>query len=241
MASGSPEVEAAATTPKAAVADMLADLHASGEVVAYFGYGSLVNRATHRTAILHAMPARLKGWRRIWRPRPDMPGFPAALLSVRPEPDAGCDGLIVFDRAENLPAVDAREARYRRLVLPLDSIETAEPLPAGLPLYVYVAQTDIPPHPAPPMILRSYLDAVLQGFLAEHGEAGVSRFIAETEGFDTPVHDDRHRPIYPRAVDLAGHEAALFSALLARLTERRALRCTVSCPQQGRIGPPDPV
>jgi hypothetical protein len=182
-----------------------------------------VNRATHRTAILHAVPARLKGWRRTWRPRPDMPGFPAALLSVRPDPDSLCDGLVVFDRAENLAAVDAREARYRRVELAPDSLETSEPLPDGLPLFVYVAETDIPPHPEPPMILRSYLDAVLQGFLAEHGEAGVSRFIAETEGFDTPIHDDRHRPIYPRSVDLAAHEAALFAALLARPTGPKAL------------------
>ena len=223
MASGSPEIDAAAIASEATAVDILAGLHARGGVVAYFGYGSLVNRATHRTAILHAVPARLKGWRRTWRPRPDMPGFPAALLSVRPEPDALCDGLVVFDRAENLSAVDAREARYRRLELAPDSLETAAPLPTGLPLYVYVAQTDIPPHREPPMILRSYLDAVLQGFLAEHGEAGVSRFLAETDGFETPIHDDRHRPIYPRAVDLAEHEAALFADLLARLIGPKAL------------------
>lgn len=209
---------------KTTAPDERARLHRSGGVVAYFGYGSLVNRATHRTAILHAVPARLKGWRRIWRPRPDMPGFPAALLSVRPEPTAFCDGLVVLDRAENLAAVDAREARYRRLALAPDSLETAEPLPDGLPLYVYVAQTDIPPHPEPPMILRSYLDAVLQGFLAEHGEAGVRRFLAETEGFETPIHDDRVRPIYPRAVDLGAHEAALFAALLDAPASPEALR-----------------
>ncbi len=204
--------------------DALARLCARGEIVAYFGYGSLVNRATHRTAILHAVPARLAGWRRTWRPRPDMPGFPAALLSIRPDQNAVCDGLVVFDRAENLAAVDAREARYRRVALPAASLETVAPLPDGLPLHVYLAQTDIPPHPEPPMILRSYLDAVLQGFLAEHGEAGVRRFVAETEGFVTPIHDDRARPIYPRAVDLAAHEVALFEALLSRIGEPEAFR-----------------
>ena len=50
--------------------------------VAYFGYGSLVNRATLRTEIVDMVPARLSGWRRCWRHRPDMPGFPAALLTV---------------------------------------------------------------------------------------------------------------------------------------------------------------
>lgn len=211
----------------------LARLHMRGEVVGYFGYGSLVNRATHRTAVLHAVPARLKGWRRLWRPRPDMPGFPAALLSIRPEPMAFCDGLVVLDRAENLAAVDAREARYRRVAIDAGSLETATPLPDGLPLYLYVAQTDVPPHPEPPKILRSYLDAVLQGFLAEHGEAGVRRFLAETEGFSTPVHDDRSLPVYPRAVELAAHEAALFETLLAGPGRADASTGAVPHPSRG--------
>ncbi|MEK1890750.1 MAG: gamma-glutamylcyclotransferase, partial [Phyllobacterium sp.] len=65
--------------------DRVAALAKSGRLVAYFGYGSLVNRQTLRTEIVDAVPARLHGWRRLWRPRPDMPGFPAALLSIRRE------------------------------------------------------------------------------------------------------------------------------------------------------------
>jgi hypothetical protein len=188
-----------------------------GGIVAYFGYGSLVNRATHRTGIVDAMPARLSGWRRYWRPRPDMPGFPAALLTVREEEGTVCDGLLVIDRAENLAAVDTREARYRRLAVPGGRLETARPVPEGCPVFVYVAEEEVPPHPAPPMILRSYLDAVLQGFLAEHGEEGVRRFVAETHGFDTPLHDDRTAPVYPRAVVLSEAEKLLFDELLADL------------------------
>ena len=190
----------------------------SPPLVGYFGYGSLVNAATHRTAIVEALPARLKGWRRCWRPRPDMPGFPAALLTVRRDPEAVCDGLLVIDRAENLAAVDAREARYRRLPLTADDLETRGTASA-CPMFVYVAEDEAPPHPEPPNILRSYLDAVLQGFLAVHGEAGLRRFIAETEGFETPIHDDSASPLYPRAVTLAEAERVLFEALLA---ERRA-------------------
>ncbi|APH72421.1 hypothetical protein BSQ44_14435 [Aquibium oceanicum] len=202
------------STDRVRISPDLADLASSGKLVAYFGYGSLVNRATHRTEIVHAVPARLRGWRRIWRPRPDMPGFPAALLSVRRDPDAICDGLLVFDRAENLAAVDEREARYRRLPVEIEALETEEPVPSGVPVYVYEADPDIPHHPEPPKILRSYLDAVLQGFLAEHGEDGMRRFIEETEGFDTPLHDDRHAPLYPRAVMLNGHERSLFATAL---------------------------
>ncbi len=183
-------------------------------LVAYFGYGSLVNRATHRTDIVHARPARLKGWRRSWRPRPDMPGFPAALLTVRPEQGAACDGLLVFDRAENLAAVDEREARYRRHVVTLDALEFAGPAEIDGAVYVYVADEELPPHPEPPLILQSYLDAVMQGFLVEHGQEGLRRFVAETANFDTPIHADRARPVYPRAVGLSEGERALFDALL---------------------------
>jgi hypothetical protein len=195
------------------VAD-LRELASRGELVAYFGYGSLVNRGTHRTEIVHAVAARLIGWRRCWRPRPDMPGFPAALLTVREEEGFVCDGLLIFDHARNLAAIDAREARYRRVPVPLARLEAAIELPEGCPVYVYQAESDVPPHPEPPMILQSYLDAVLQGFLAVHGEAGVRRFIEETEGFDTPLHPDRLTPAYPRAVLLSEEEQALFDALL---------------------------
>ena len=64
------------------------------------------------------------------------------------------------------------------------------------------------------MILQSYLDAVMQGFLAVHGEAGLRRFLAETHGFvETPIRPDRENPAYPRAVSLSDAERALFDAL----------------------------
>lgn len=184
-------------------------------LVAYFGYGSLVCRATHRTEIVDAIPARLKEWRRHWRPRPDMPGFPAALLSVRPDETAICDGLLVIDRAENLSAVDAREARYRRIAIDPADLIIDRVLPADFPVWLYVADETLPPHREPPAILRSYLDAVLLGFTLEHGEDGLHRFLAETEGFDTPIHDDREAPVYPRAVSLEAHHAGLIEAALA--------------------------
>lgn len=188
------------------------DLGAGG-LVAYFGYGSLVNRATLRTEIVDMMPARLVGWRRCWRPRPDMPGFPAALLTVRREPGACCDGVLIIDRAENLAAVDAREARYRRVRLGAAELQLPRPLEGDVPLYVYEADPDLPPHREPPLILQSYLDAVMQGFLQMHGEEGLRRFFAETEGFETPMLTDRAAPAYPRAVALSAVEAALFDSI----------------------------
>lgn len=185
-------------------------------LVAYFGYGSLVNRATHRTAIVDALPARLLGWRRYWRARPDMPGFPAALLTVRRQANAACDGLLVIDRAENLAAVDAREARYRRVALSTSDMRLDRDLPSACPVFVYEAEPDLPLHPQPPAILRSYLDAVLQGFLVEHGEEGLLRFVAETDGFEMSIHEDGDRPVYPRAVELSARERALFAQILSR-------------------------
>ncbi|ATU91261.1 gamma-glutamylcyclotransferase family protein [Phyllobacterium zundukense] len=187
----------------------------NGELVAYFGYGSLVNRNTLRTNIVHAIPARLHGWRRLWRPRPDMPGFPAALLSVRREEGASVDGLLVFDHLDNLPAVDLREAHYHRRSVLLEHVETRTPLLDGCPLFVYEAQHDVPLHPEPPRILQSYLDAVMQGFLIEHGDAGLARFVQETHHFDTPIYKDRAAPAYPRAVSLNDRETSLFDRLLA--------------------------
>lgn len=196
------------------------DRHAGG-LVAYFGYGSLVCRATHRTEIVHAVPARLNGWRRTWRPRPDMPGFPAALLTVREEVGAGCDGLLVFDRADNLAAVDAREARYRRVAVDPGSLEFEEQLPADCPIWLYVAEEHLPVHREPPTILQSYLDAVMLGFLLEHGEEGLERFLAETDAFDLPIHADRASPVYPRAVALEARLSLRFDTLLA---ERNGFR-----------------
>lgn len=184
-------------------------------LVAYFGYGSLVNRATHRTEIVAAMPARLRGWRRKWRPRPDIPGFPAALLTITPEKGAVCEGLLVLDRVENLAAVDAREARYRRLAAPVETLEILDGTSVDCPIFVYVADETLPQHPEPPRILRSYLDAVMQGFLAEHGEDGLRRFVRETAGFDAVIHEDRIEPLYPRAVSLSHAERRLFDALVA--------------------------
>jgi hypothetical protein len=185
-----------------------------GAFVAYFGYGSLVNRATLRTDIVDIVPARLVGWRRIWRPRPDMPGFPAALLTVRREPDAVCDGVLIIDRATNLAAVDEREARYRRIPLGPQELEISQAFEDGIPAYVYEADPELPPHREPPAILQSYLDAVMQGFLAIHGEAGLRRFLAETAGFaEIPIRPDREKPAYPRAVTLSDTERAFFDSL----------------------------
>ena len=208
----------------------------AGELVGYFGYGSLVNRATLATGVVAAFPARLRGWRRTWRPRPDMgptpgvtlpDGLTPSLLTAHRAEDASIDGLLVIDLAVNLPVIDAREFRYHRRDITLAELtfdaarterDTGLRLDPGTRLHVYEARTEHPETIGPSPILRSYLDAVMQGFLNEFGEGGVHRFVAETDAFHMPIHEDRHRPIYPRAVTLSAAEAELFDLALGRRT-----------------------
>ena len=193
------------------------NLAKSGRLVAYFGYGSLVNRHTLRTNIVHAIPARLHGWRRLWRASPSESELPTALLSVCRDDNASVDGLLVFDYLENLAAVDLREQNYdRRSVLP-EHIETTTPFPEGVPIFVYEAHEYVPVGPVLPMILQSYLDAVMQGFLVEHGEEGLRHFVLKTEYFNTPIYKDRPSPTYPRAVKLSDKEIDMFDRLLAEI------------------------
>ena len=137
------------------------------------------------------------------------------------------DGLLVIDLAVNLPVIDAREFRYHRRDITLAELtfdaarterDTGLRLDPGTRLHVYEARTEHPETIGPSPILRSYLDAVMQGFLNEFGEGGVHRFVAETDAFHMPIHEDRHRPIYPRAVTLSAAEAELFDLALGRRT-----------------------
>ncbi|MCW4114386.1 gamma-glutamylcyclotransferase [Aurantimonas sp. MSK8Z-1] len=184
-----------------------------GKVVSYFGYGSLVNRLTLRTKFLAIRRARVRGWRRFWMPR-SIP--PVALLTVRPEAQFETEGVVVFDHADHLPAVDEREAGYkRRLVQPARVSVEHEPA-AGVPLFIYEASRDEPTaEDVSCIILQSYLDAVMQGFFGLYGEKGLRRFVDETDGFEAEVLLDRLAPRYPRSVALHPGEAELFDRLLA--------------------------
>lgn len=191
----------------------LRHLAAQGRVVAYFGYGSLVNRRTLRTRYLGIRRAHVSGWRRFWLPRET--GVPA-LLSVKPEEGHLTQGVVVYDLADHLPSVDEREAGYhRRVVMPAHVEIDGAPI-KDVPLFIYEAARDEQTAAqAGAFILQSYLDAVLQGFLSLYGEAGVARFVSETEGFETNVLRDRAAPLYPRSVTLEGEEA-LFDRLVSR-------------------------
>lgn len=175
-----------------------------------FGYGSLVNRATLDGGAAH--PARVTGWRRVWR---RAPGRPAAFLSVEEAPGTEIEGLITAVPGGDWAALDAREAAYRRSPV-TGQVRHAAPGRPEVALYRLADPDHAAPCEAHPILL-SYIDVVVQGFLAEFGRAGAERFAATTAGWAAPVLDDRAAPRYPRAQRLAGQERAVVDGLLADL------------------------
>lgn len=177
----------------------------------FFGYGSLVNRGTH--AFEGAQTARLRGWKRMWRKTARRE---AAFLTVVPDPDCEIDGLLAAVPGADWAALDLREAAYDRLdaahqiALP----ETMQATPPRIAVYSIPSNAHFAPDPDSPVLL-SYLDVVVQGYLKEFGEAGVTRFFDTTDGWDAPVLDDRAAPVYPRHTLLSIAERELVDDLLS--------------------------
>ncbi|MCK0169107.1 gamma-glutamylcyclotransferase [Jannaschia sp. S6380] len=169
----------------------------------FFGYGSLVNRRTH--AYPGAERITVTGWRRAWR---HTPLRPVAFLTAVPDAGARIDGLTAEVPGGDWAALDLREAAYIRAALP-DGAQVYH-IPDGH----HGPATDA--HP----ILLSYLDVVVQGYLAEFGTDGVARFFETTDGWNAPIRDDRDDPAYPRAQTLTAAETALVDDWLSRVRPR---------------------
>ncbi|MCF7699306.1 gamma-glutamylcyclotransferase family protein [Loktanella sp. M215] len=174
---------------------------------AFFGYGSLVNLATHGYA--DPCPARLTGWRRVWR---STTLREAAFLSVDPAPGVTLDGIAARVPGADWLALDAREAAYTR-------IDVSETLGLGCPAAVYRVSDGLTlPTTTGHMILRSYLDVVVQGYFRVFGPTGVSDFFDTTTGWEVGIKDDRAAPLYPRAQTLSDIETAQVDHHLRRLS-----------------------
>lgn len=174
----------------------------------FFGYGSLVNRATHDYHVL-ACP-QLSGWRREWC-QTGKREF--SFLSVRPAPNSTIAGLVAGVPNNDWAALDLREFAYEK-----SDIKTALPdlVLSDIQIYAVPATTH---KPALCPILRSYLDVVVQGFLREFGEDGVRDFFATTDGWHVVVLDDRAAPIYPRHQILTRNETDLVDHHLATIVK----------------------
>ncbi|MGC9418512.1 MAG: gamma-glutamylcyclotransferase family protein [Rhodovulum sp.] len=165
----------------------------------FFGYGSLVNRATHDYP--RATRARLTGWRRAWT---HTTLREVAFLSAVPAPGAVIEGLIAAVPGHDWTALDERERAYDR-----HPVSHAVDHEAGHPVDVQVYAIHKEKAAAPSIrhpVLLSYVDVVVQGYLREFGVEGARRFFATTDGWEAPILNDRARPIYGRHQALTGDE-----------------------------------
>ncbi|MCA2012429.1 gamma-glutamylcyclotransferase [Cereibacter sphaeroides] len=174
----------------------------------FFGYGSLVNRLTH--IYTPAYRARLTGWRRAWK---HTQGRVTPFLTGVRDEGSVIDGLVAHVPGGDWAALDLREEGYDRHAIPSGLVVEGDPVLAAQVYAVPVRTMVIQDDPAP--ILMSYLDVVIQGYLREFGEQGAHDFFATTDGWDTPVLDDRAAPRYPRAQVLTPEETAFVDAKLA--------------------------
>ena len=201
---------------------MSTDHSAGPEFFGYFGFGSLVNRNTLPDNHVCAIPATLKGWRRHWqaRPKESMKSFgPQTLALLSVHEDATCEirGLLIIDKAKNIPALKKREHSYNDVELSIaDLILENNDLTEFSNVSVHVHVSPVRPASQKPMaILRSYLDVVMQGYYREYGEGGLEMLMQTTNGFDLPISEDRHSPIYPRHQPISKQETAIFDEVLA--------------------------
>lgn len=166
----------------------------------FFGYGSLVNVATHSYGGVE--PAEVGGWRRQWV---QSKARPVSFLSVVPDPLSRIEGIIAEVGEIGWDGLDEREAAYSRTPLP-------EPH-SGVQIYQAAPEHLAPPNFGQP-ILMSYLDVVVQGFNALYGDDGVRRFFRSTTGWETGILNDRAAPIYPRSLPMTAADTARTDAFL---------------------------
>ncbi len=179
----------------------------------FFGYGSLVNRRTHEYGVTHK--ARASGWRRAWRCSPLRK---ISYLTAVPAASDYVEGLIAEVPNADWTALDTRERAYRRIDASHDVSHEAGRI-LEVAIYAIAQSQHFAPGDDNPVLL-SYIDVVVQGYLAEFGPEGVQHFFETTEGWQAPVLDDRAAPLYPRHQVLSSTERAYVDQGLARLRTR---------------------
>jgi Gamma-glutamyl cyclotransferase, AIG2-like len=173
----------------------------------FFGYGSLVNRATHNFP--HTARATVRGWARMWKKTSLRK---VAFLTAVEAHGEDIDGLIAAVPGADWAALDEREWAYHRL--PVAEISHDHPPLSDIQIYRTRAEHDADPSADHPILL-SYVDVVVQGYLREFGQAGADRFFATTHGWNVAVLDDRATPIYPRHQSLTVEEMGFVDQRLA--------------------------
>lgn len=174
----------------------------------FFGYGSLVNLATHDYDNPRA--ASLRGWRRVWH---GTHLREVTYLSVVRDDTTTLKGVIAGVPNDDWAALDAREAAYQRH-------DVSHLVDHPVPTAVYQVRPEhVAPKDAHPILL-SYVDVVAQGYLRVFGESGVAHFFDTTDGWDAPILDDRADPIYPRHQKLSLDEKLMIDDHLAAVMQK---------------------
>lgn len=177
----------------------------------FFGYGSLVNLATHNYA--NPRPAVLQGWRRVWR-RTNL--RKAAFLSVERCANTAIHGVIAQVPGGNWAALDQREAAYQRHDVSNEILHDGSIGATAVYQVMPEHKETAGDHP----ILLSYLDVVVQGYLRMHGPEGVAHFFETTDGWQSTLLDDRERPVYPRHQLLSAAERRIVDTHLAAVMQQ---------------------
>ena len=158
----------------------------------YFGFGSLVSRASIAVPVVTIEPARIFGHRRAWCQPFSRNGLEFAALGLETGSATDCvDGVCLTVEDEFTAYFDERESGYRQVevdamhadgrILPAVTFEAREH--ASMRAYIPV----------------SYLATVVVGFWDFYGrENGLERFIDNTFGWERPVAFDLSRPVYSR-------------------------------------------
>lgn len=173
-----------------------------------FGFGSLVNDATHRYEII--AKARVTGFERQWvAARHGSHSF----LSVTAQKNSEIEGLVLGVAEEDLAQLDIREKNYHSLEISPAAIRSSTPIDA--PVFLYQASPDAVEITDEKPILQTYLDCVFQGYEAHFGAASIEAFIKTTNGWERGIHNDRADPIYPRAVPVDALDCVRFDQILS--------------------------
>lgn len=177
-----------------------------------FGYGSLINSASrHLTGQTgRAIAANATGLVRYFGKIDE--SYTLSPLVVHPG-EGQINGVLLEIDENALAEFDRRERGYQRIALPAERIQTHDLFDAHAPIWIYITEHHQPPCNQSP-IAQTYIDTVLSGCL-EFSQAFAEQFIAQTLGWQHPLTNDRHAPIYTNLAGVNPEHHALIDQLVA--------------------------
>ena len=176
----------------------------------FFGYGSLVNTATH--SYPNTQTATLRGWRRAWVCTEDRDV--TFLTAIKADEATQIQGLIAAVPNGDWSALDLRETGYQRVP---SKGNVSHDTPSITDIAHYAVSPDDMRAAGHHKILLSYLDVVIQGYHHVFGSTGVQAFFDTTDNWHIPILNDRNAPQYPRHQSLSHAETDLVDQHLTRL------------------------